>query len=526
MKVLVVDDDLTVVEVIRDSVHWDSLGVEKVFIALNVSSAKQILQEENVDIIISDIEMPQESGLDLLRWLRTTEMECEFLLLTCHESFTFATEAINSQAAAYLTKPFDLNLMEMNLQKITSKIKEQRLLAQNSDFGIKMQQNKRFMKLDFWKFILSNTVIDEALVRRELLKRQLEISVDHRYFLIITKFNNLSEDIEKYGKDIVEFILEGFHSELITGFVSNERVIRYQGDGLRFVCVCDEKDFDLATEQCKQLQVTCKTYFASTSTICISDAYKITELYKAQQGIIDLLEYHVAFYGKIFHEHSVEKTYAIEERILDADKMKKMLLDKEKGQILHYVKQVFHELMHYNKLNAHSLYLIKQEIIQMIYGYLAQLDIQVTQLFKDDLSIRLSEEAGNSMVDMIRWLNHFLEQTYEIEEKNSQAMTLVEKINVYIHQHYAEEIDRNQLAEIFFLSPEYLAKQYKKKTGENLIDYINNYRIEQAKELLRTTDLKISEVSVQVGFNNFSYFSTLFKKITGETPKNYKSTCL
>jgi len=146
-------------------------------------------------------------------------------------------------------------------------------------------------------------------------------------------------------------------------------------------------------------------------------------------------------------------------------------------------------------------------------------------LFQDQVSVKLSEEATNSMIDMIRWLNHLLALTYAIEEKTSLSMTIVEKINAYIHQHYFEDIGRNELAEIFFLSPEYLAKLYKKKTGINLIDYINQYRIEQAKELFRTTDLKISEVSEKVGFSNFSYFSTLFKKITGESPKNFKSTC-
>lgn len=526
MNVLVVDDDFTVVEVIRDSVRWDTLGVDQVYIALNVTNAKQILQEQSIDIIISDIEMPQESGLDLLKWIRTTQLECEFLLLTCHESFVFATEAINNQAAAYLTKPFELDIMEMNLQKIITKLRERRLLAKNSDYGVWMQQNTRFMKLDFWKFILSGTVLDQTLIQRELVKRQLEINANKEYYLIISRFNNLTDDIEKYGNDLFEFMLEGFHSEIITGYVSNESVIKYSGETLQFVCICEEKDIDAANENCLKLQSTCKTYFKSTSTICISGPYNITQLYSVQQHIFKLIEYHVACNGKIFEETMVEEVNPTETRILDVDKLKEMVIQKDKGQILYYAKQVFHELMNYNKLNAHSLYLIKQEFIQVIYGYLSQLDIQVAQLFQDNLSIKLSEDASNSMIDMIRWLNNFLEQTYAIEEKNSLAMTLVEKINAYVHQHYAEEIGRNELAEVFFLSPEYLAKQYKKKTGINLIDYINNYRIEQAKELFRTTDLKISEVSEQVGFSNFSYFSTLFKKITGETPKNYKSTCL
>jgi two-component system response regulator YesN len=85
-----------------------------------------------------------------------------------------------------------------------------------------------------------------------------------------------------------------------------------------------------------------------------------------------------------------------------------------------------------------------------------------------------------------------------------------------------EDIGRNEIAGEFYLTPEYLAKLYKKKTGMNLKDYINEYRIEVAKELLKTGEKNISNIAETVGFDNFSYFSTLFKKMTGVSPKDYK----
>lgn len=525
INVLIVDDDLTMVEVIRDKVNWDTLAISNVYTAFNVASAKLILSEVVIDIVISDIEMPQESGLDLLKWIRDKKFECECLLLTCHENFDFATKAINYQVAAYLTKPFEHDVMEMNLRKIITKLNEKRVLAKNSNYGVWMQHNMRYMKLDFWKLILSSTVIDEGMIERESVKRQLDFDQTQTYYIICTRLNNTTEDIARYGKDIYEFILEGFHSEIITGYVSNESVIKYSEETLFFTTVCREADLPTLEEKCKQLQATCQLYFSSVLTICISDGYKISRLSSVRERIFKLMEYQVSSYGKIFYENTIVENFDNNSRILDLEKLKEMVSSKDKGQILYYIKQVFHDLMNYNKLNVHSLYLIKQEIIQVIYGYLSQMDIQVIQLFQDQVSVKLSEDATNSMIDMIRWLNNLLEVTYAIEEKNSLSMTIVEKINAYIHQHYYEDIGRNELAEIFFLSPEYLAKLYKKKTGINLIDYINQYRIEQAKELFRTSDLKISEVSEKVGFSNFSYFSTMFKKITGETPKNFKSTC-
>ena len=70
--------------------------------------------------------------------------------------------------------------------------------------------------------------------------------------------------------------------------------------------------------------------------------------------------------------------------------------------------------------------------------------------------------------------------------------------------------------------PEYLARMYKKKTGVSLKDYINDYRIQQAKLLLQQSDKQVGEVAADVGFSNLSYFSTLFKKSTGLTPVEYR----
>lgn len=78
------------------------------------------------------------------------------------------------------------------------------------------------------------------------------------------------------------------------------------------------------------------------------------------------------------------------------------------------------------------------------------------------------------------------------------------------------------IAEEFYVSPEYLGKVYKRETGKSLKDSISEYRIQKAKELLLTPNVRIGEVAMQVGFDSFTYFSTMFKKYTGVTPNEYR----
>ena len=92
----------------------------------------------------------------------------------------------------------------------------------------------------------------------------------------------------------------------------------------------------------------------------------------------------------------------------------------------------------------------------------------------------------------------------------------------YIDQNYAQELSLQILSQYVHLSKNYLANLFKKETGEGVIDYINKVRLERAKALLRSTDLKSSEICSMVGVLDSKYFSKLFKKLEGMTPSEYR----
>ena len=321
----------------------------------------------------------------------------------------------------------------------------------------------------------------------------------------------------------MEFVLEGFHSEILAEQVENESVIKiHEKNAVSYITVCQERSGLI--EKCEKLISICKNHFKGTVTCCVSACYPIHQLGAARQKVEQLFAYNINSYGKAFCEEEVQAGTAEEQQIVDIAAIHELVAAKDKAGIMQYFKGLFVELGACKKLNAHSLYLIKQEMIQVVYADLMNQGIQATRLFYDETSIRMADRAIESTVDMIRWTNYLLEKTFAYEEEVAKAATIIDKIHSYIHEHYAENIGRNEIAAEFFLTPEYLAKMYKKKTGNNLKDYINEYRIEQAKQMLRSEDANVSDVAEMVGFDNFSYFSTVFKKITGMTPKEYKKS--
>ena len=126
------------------------------------------------------------------------------------------------------------------------------------------------------------------------------------------------------------------------------------------------------------------------------------------------------------------------------------------------------------------------------------------------------------MMDFIRWANYLLSTAFSKLELTARQETISQKVHRYIKEHYAENIDRNSIAEEFYVNPEYLGKIYKRETGKNLKDAVSEYRIQKAKELLSHPNIRIGEIAMEVGFDSFAYFSTLFKKYTGTTPNEYR----
>lgn len=524
MRLLIVDDDVPTVETVWDSIAWREIGIHEVEIAYSVAQAKAVIERAPVDIVISDIEMPQGSGLDLLTWIRQRGEETEFILLTCHERFDYATHAIKLEAAEYLVKPFDPKIMEISLKRVVDKLFEANRMREKSEYGEWHAKNLRQEQLNFWLSLYSGIVGNGYdTIQSEIAARKLPIDPQRKFRLILTKVTDYDRPLEDIGNDLFYFLIENIHARLICETDENECVVRRIGDtGLWFMTTVPDLPEEELIARCERVTQACNENARVKATCCVGCACGISELPEKHYLLHRMIQRSAAFYGQVFTEHGALATACGEPMILDLERLEKWLFERDKMSVLTYIKDVLKIRTDNRTLSERSLFLMKQEILQAVYGYLSESGIQAAMLFHDENSIRLSDLATQSSVDMIRWANYLLERAYEYEEEVRKASGLIERINAYVHEHFSEQLDRNEIAGAFHLAPEYLAKLYKKKTGVYLKDYIREYRVEQAKRLLRDKEILISDVAGAVGFDNFSYFSTIFRKYVGVTPNEYR----
>lgn len=523
MRILIVDDDTAIIEVIRDTVDWAKLGIDDIDVAYDAESAKRSLADRPADIVISDIEMPGESGLDLLRWFRDEEMPGKFLLLTSHESFQYATQAIRYHAEEYLMKPFNLEVVEMTLWKIAGEIRRQ-WEEHRLTYEEWAERNRREIKRTFWFHLLSGgTVHTKREIGRELERIGLALDLEKPYRLIVSRATNMEGDIEMYGRALVMFMLENMHSELLMGVPDSEDIISFEHREYgNFVVVCDGSEEDVLKERCGGLIRKIENLLECTLTCCISRACTMEEFYEVYHTAGDLLSRNIVYYGEAFYEEQAVEMEQGPRQILKLAQMESYLEAADKKAFLDFLKKVMNAELRQKCLNREMLKQISGEIQQAVYAHLAKQGIQVSQLLGDETSLRLQGKADQSVTDMLRWVNYLLDHVFAYEEEIRKSQTIIDKINLFIQEHYREEIGRNEIGAFFYLAPEYLAKMYKRKTGKNLKDHINEYRLEKAKELLSDEGVRVSDVAAEVGFSNFSYFSTLFKKYTGVTPNEFR----
>ena len=527
MKLLIVEDDIHTVDAIKDSITKISIGIDEIEIAYNVAQAKKILNNKKIDIIVSDIEMPQGSGLDLLKWVRQQEMDTEFVLLTCHEKFDYAASAIKYGAAEYLTKPYDSNIMELTLRKAISKIKTNRKLQESSKYEEWVLKNLQQEQLYFWLRLYSGIIKkDREWIKNEIEARKLPINFGSKFILVMTRITDYEPNLKDSDRERVISNLKDIHVKYFCKQETNVNVVHINGEDCFWLLATieDIEDSDLE-HRCKRMVVQCSEKFQVKATCCISAPCTIEALPDKATYLQKLIQQSVLYYGLSFAEDQAFLSFSEESQVLDIAEISKLLEQREKVELLNYIKGILQIRTDNRTLNERCLYLMKQEILQATYSYLLQAGIQATKLFYDETSVILLNKASQSAIDTLRWANYLFERSFAYEEEIVKASTLIQRIHNYIHEHYQEDISRNDLAEIVFLAPEYLAKLYRKKTGKYLRDYLREYRIERAKDLLRNPEVRIGDVANAVGIDNLPYFSTVFKKYTGLSPIKYKQKC-
>ncbi|MBE5827384.1 MAG: response regulator [Butyrivibrio sp.] len=390
MNVLLVDDDRFVIAALQKGIDWESLGIKQVFTAYDIQRAQEILSDSSIDLLLSDIDMPHGSGLDLLGIIREQGNRIPTIFLTNYADFSYAKRALELRSFHYFLKPIDYPELSRIIKKALEESKQE-------------TGDLKEALLALWcDYLLASRITDRAFIQD------------------ITK---LLPSLDKN-----------------TSFVA--AMIQIYGD---------------------------------------------TDRWEATGRIGRILE---SVLGADYAEFGALLPYQSEQFLLMT--LIPVMENKGSQQLLRpVISEVFSMIRKEISLPTRILLSGEKKIHELR---------EAVESFESLLAMPYEESRGIVYVD---------------EEASTNLIQ-------YVDAHFTEDMSREHLSELFYFDQDYITKLFKKETGMSFKNYVIEKRLRLAKDLLLETDEPINMISQKVGYDNYSYFTRLFKKSFGVTPVEFR----
>lgn len=507
-KLLIVDDERVIRMGLKKAIDWEQAGIGEVLTADSAFKALELIHLENPDLMITDINMAEMSGLELMEQIRKEGNEIPVLILTGYDRFEYAREALQYHAVDFLLKPVDEDKL------LRSVIKELDLL-----------EERRENKLESF----SQRAVG---VRRQML---LETTVNR----LVRGIYPSQEDKNRFVREICNW-----NTEFCCGYIvpkkrlAEEDTLTLWKLTVKALCVAALDNTRKGLTACGWEQGIILLFFYDKDNEIEDTAESLVHLVNEETGVEALLYLgdKVNELGKLqfsfsciqrkltenIHGRSFFLTDGNEQQRKEIFEQVYSEFRKAIGSLDNDKSQVLHILYRFNK--AIESYEISDSKARKYFFELSMNALYSRQLMNRELEVNLNNFLtslqsvnGSQIYDLTK---DFVGKFYcENEEDENE---LIRKVKEEIKEHLSESINVTSLAQKVFVSPNYLSRLFHQVTGERCSEYISRKKIELAIQLLETTNLKVGEISDLTGYQNLYYFSLAFKKRTGFSPTNYR----
>lgn len=511
LQLLLVDDDIQI-----------RLGLEKIisnhfsenevtiYSCENGLIASQFLAQESIDVLITDIKMPLCSGIELLQIINDRKYTCRSIVLSGYDDFNLVRDAMRLGASDYLLKPVDEGLLIHTLEEmkkavirsasshfesasLTSVLKMQRLLE--SFLG-----KPQLVSPDAEEFMETYKISDQTpcLMCYVDIKRALYSNHLTLFQFLADRASTFLQSSEILNHSHTAVIYGGFESFWIFLLFSDETSAPPQKLLTPFLSLLDRDHLK----------------------------YSFTESWYTY-GLIRQAD---AACKKGFEKYYFDLPYKTPDESIPEQALANYLSEAAQAASSYNYAATIENLEHCFALLAFlrpSIAEVKKEMNSFVYSILTRnssfIPIISASKFTDyDIleHIETAESLSVLQKGIYDSVNYLIgELICSMQNKDDYV---IQKAKEYIHKNYRDDLTLNDVAAHVFLNGNYFSTLFKQKTGTAFRNYLRNFRIEKAKELLTTTNLRIYEIALKVGYNEHSHFVRAFKSVTGMSPGQYR----
>ncbi|MDR9855487.1 response regulator [Paenibacillus sp. VCA1] len=538
-RLLIIDDEDVIVDGMAD-LFQEQVDMElEVYRAYNVLEAIDWLKQTKIDIVLSDIQMPGITGLQLQQRIMELWPRCKVIFLTGYNEFTFIHEAMRNGSFDFVLKTETDETIIGSVKKAIAKLDEEMVMHSTlQKTTLLLQRALPYIQKDYLRDILQGE--SYALGNRHSQFTQLSISLDPSkpVLLVVGRVDEWREGLSTFDRALIIYAVQNISEELLG---VSTRVAFTDYERFRMVWLIQPKsDAEDSWDQIlrfvqgtlEQIQHTSRQLLKiKLSIIVCSKPCGWEELPIRYITIKRLFGYGLGLGQELL---LTDQAYGTDHDRFEPVKspLQTHLWIDLKNDLEAGRREAF--LAAFDGITAllaaqdeqtekarTEWYYMLVVIYISILNYNSVLRLAAEQMDLDKLTMMQAHKTWSSAFDYLRELAELI-FNHRSEGQTNSENDVITKIKKYIHEYVNGDLSLTRLSDFVSLNPSYLSRLYKHHTGESVTETIKQVRLQKSKELLRNPDIRMSDISERVGFLSERSFYRFFKSITKLTPQEYR----
>ena len=539
LKIFLAEDEVIVRETIKRMIPWEDLGFELVGEAADGEMALPLLLRQKPDLLITDIKMPFMDGLTLAKVAKKEIPGLKVVILSGYDDFNYAKQAINIGVEDYLLKPITKNALIERLTEIRSRYEHEKTQKEYYEkFHREMQAYEKNSSRDFFEALVSGSM-DMMEIYRRSEKLGLDIVAEAYNVLIFTMnceedFSGQREGYSEWEAESLE-LLEEFFSENTSAMLFRCNIFSYgvlikgQKETIEentrscvseIQRILDRKEqkrqwFVVAGEPVERLSQIQKSYYSASRAFSQRYLYDENILYYDEMASME---------KKNVTEDDSTYLQKVDVNALNPVILQKFLSNGLLEETENFVKDYFYAIGQEPLESLVFRNYVTLNVRFSVMSFLKEIGCDTRTLEQEDTKDVLSE-SSKSLENAIAYAEKIISQAIALRDQNSgnKNRSILKTAVDFIDSHYMEEdMSLNKAANAANVSANHFSALFSQNMGQTFIEYLTNLRMNKAKEYLRCTSMRSSEIAGEIGYKDAHYFSYLFKKTQGMTPSDYR----
>lgn len=514
-KVLIVDDEKMIRMGIKKVIPWNAIGIGEAFTAASSREALEILEKENVDIMITDINMSEMTGIELIGKIRELSRDIRIIVLTGYDNFEYARQCLRLQVADFFLKPIEEEVLTETIRKQVEALERKKESLHREITSRRIQGTAEQLELEK---IMKNLVHNRTWGSNTAEVLFAKYRYDKDQSLQIAVFVP-----ELYVKEMIgeENFTALSIKNICIGMVDarNAGITFMDDDGKIIMVFFNQGNENEILERVEQLNNILKDEYSIHPKVVLGSVVKgFYNLMISYNDAIYLLNHEKESMTEIVQPYQSQNRAGIFKDIYQELKASMNSNVANMDYVLHIFDTFCRAAESYN-LTVNYIRKCCFEIASSLYfAYLSDsgtnADSKLNELMKG--LVHASKEEALEVTKA------FLSQISGNEDLNGHE--LIKQAIRYINENLAQDLTVSGIADSLFVTPNYLSRLFKRVKKEGCNEYIVRKRIEKAKALLENTSIPTGKIAMLVGYHDTNYFSLAFKKHTGMSPTKYRET--